>query len=217
MKTSHRKDKSIAYIDFNQNSIIKLLRGPDTQYKHILNDDNQKLNVPLIREQCQDKNSFLQIHVRPLSAKKQKQLLRKQYRQLTKRRCQSIKNKCLRFKFPVTYPCPVKYKRRNSRSIPSNSSMKQSLSNNINRLKSAVSISFIDDMSIYKNSKQNYSSSLLNIPSKNNTTDKIRSSNACIEKHLCQLCGSLLSNGICTCIVQYLIQLNNTRDKDILV
>ena len=72
-------------------------------------------------------------------------------------------------------------------------------------------------MSIYKNSKQNYPSSLLNIPSKTPSTHKIRSSNACIQKHLCQLCGSILSNGICSCIVQYLLQLNNTKENDILV
>jgi hypothetical protein len=72
-------------------------------------------------------------------------------------------------------------------------------------------------MSIYKIPKENHSSSLLNIPSKNKFTHRIHSSNACIEKHLCQLCGSILSNGICSCIVQYLLRLNNTKENDILV
>jgi hypothetical protein len=74
-----------------------------------------------------------------------------------------------------------------------------------------------DDKSIYKHLKQNYSSSLLNIPSKNTSTYKIRSLNAWIEKYLCQSCGSILSNGICSCIVSYLLQLNNTKENNILV
>ncbi len=164
----------------------------------------------------------------PLTAKQQKRLLKKQYHQLSKRHRQSIKNKCLQFTFPISYSCPIKYK-KNHRFITSDSSLKQplhkkttsQLSNNINRLKSAVSISFIDeksdDMSIFKNSKQNHSSSLLNIPSKKTSIHRIRSSNAYIQKHSCQSCGSILSNGICSCIVSYLLQMNNTKENDILV
>ncbi|CAF0926208.1 unnamed protein product [Rotaria sordida] len=91
----------------------------------------------------------------------------------------------------------------------------------MNRLKSAVSISFIDDknddISINKISQKNHSSSLLNIPSKNLSTNKFHSLNAYLEKHSCQLCGSILSNGICSCIVQYLLKLNKTKENDILV
>jgi hypothetical protein len=61
-------DKSISAIDFNQNSIIALLKGPDTQYKNILMKENEQLSVPIINDQCRDKNSFLQIHVRKLQS-----------------------------------------------------------------------------------------------------------------------------------------------------
>jgi hypothetical protein len=67
MKLFDQKDKSISAIDFNQNSIIALLKGPDTQYKNILMK-NEQLNEPIINDQCRDKNSFLQIHVRKLQS-----------------------------------------------------------------------------------------------------------------------------------------------------
>ncbi|CAF2378714.1 unnamed protein product [Rotaria sp. Silwood2] len=99
--------------------------------------------------------------------------------------------------------------------------MTNQFSNTMTGLKSAVSISFIDDksddISINKIPQKNYSSSLLNIPSKNKSTNKIHSLNACLEKHICQLCGSILSNGICACIVQYLLKLNKTKENSILV
>jgi hypothetical protein len=153
---------------------------------------------------------------------------------LSKRSFQSIKNpdKCLHFTFPITYPCPMKFKRKQlstKNSSISSTSLENSLEkqsnnqyfDNINRLKSAVNILFIDDknddMSIYKIPKENHSSPLLNIPLKNTSTHKIRSSNACIQKQLCQLCGSILSNNICSCIIQNLLKLNNTKGDDILV
>jgi hypothetical protein len=119
--------------------------------------------------------------------------------------------------------------KRKQTSITSNSSISSSsfqpsnsqLSNNLNQLKSAVSILFTDDknddISRNKIPKENLSSSLLNIPSKKISTHKIHSSNAYIKKHLCQLCGSILSNGICSCIVQNLLKLNNTKENHILV
>jgi hypothetical protein len=59
------KDKSTSPIDYNQNSIITLLKGPDEQYKKILmNENEQQLNVPITNDRCRDKNSFLQVHVR---------------------------------------------------------------------------------------------------------------------------------------------------------
>ena len=152
-----------------------------------------------------------------LNAKEQKRLLKKQYHQLSKHYRQSVKKqeKCLRFTFPITYPCPPKFKRTQSSIISNSSQTSNQLSN-----KSSVSISFINDktadMSKYKIPKEN-PSSLLNIPSKNQFTNKIHSSNACIEKHLCQLCGSILSNGICSCIVQYLLKLNDRKENHILV
>ena len=54
---------SILSIDSNRNSIIALLKGPDTLYKQILMNYEQQLNVPKIN---QDKNSFLQIQIRKL-------------------------------------------------------------------------------------------------------------------------------------------------------
>lgn len=67
MKLFNRKDKSISLMDdYNQNSIIALLKGPDTQYKNILAKANEQLSVAINNEQYRDKNSFLQIHVRKL-------------------------------------------------------------------------------------------------------------------------------------------------------
>jgi len=116
----------------------------------------------------------------------------------------------------------MKSKRKQSSIISNSSRSSQRKSNNLNRLKSAISILFIDDknddMSKYNMSKENLSSSsLLNIPSKNISTHKIHSSNAYIQKHLCHVCGSILSNGICSCIIQNLLKLNNTKRNDILV
>ncbi|CAF0755744.1 unnamed protein product [Rotaria sp. Silwood1] len=193
-------------------------------------------------EQCYMQNNICRKNFATpssLSVMEQAQLLKRQYRQLYKRQYQSIKkkDKCLRFTFPITYPCPMKFKRRRS-SVISNSSilsqlssssfqqslqkqMNNQLSNTMNRLRSAVSISFIDDksgdISINKIPKKPHSSSLLNNPSKNISTNKTRSFNAYLGQHICQLCGSILSNGICSCIVQYLLKLNKTKENDILV
>jgi hypothetical protein len=110
-------------------------------------------------------------------------------------------------------------------SSSSSSSFQQSLqkksnsqhSNILNQLKSAVSILFIDDknddMSRHKIPNENPTSSLLTIPLKNISTHKIHSSNAYRKKHICQLCGSILSNGICLCIIQNLLKLNNRKEK----
>jgi hypothetical protein len=147
----------------------------------------------------------------------------KQYRQLSQHHSQSTKtkDKCLHFKFPIIYPCSMKSKRKQPSIISNSSRLSQKKSNNLNRLKSAISILFIDDknddMSKYKIPNENSSSSLLNIPLKSISTHKIHSSNAYIEKQLCQLCGSILSNGICLCIIQNLLKLNNTKRSDILV
>ncbi|CAF0784991.1 unnamed protein product [Rotaria sordida] len=54
--------------DLNQNSIIALLKGPDTRYKNILMKDGEQLIVPIVNDQCQDKNSFLQINIRELKS-----------------------------------------------------------------------------------------------------------------------------------------------------
>lgn len=122
-----------------------------------------------------------------LNPKEEKRLLKKQYHQLYKRYCQSIKkqkDKCLHFTFPFTYPCRTKsHISRNS----SKSSSSQ-LSTNINQLKSAVSILFTDDKT-----------SLRNI-----------SSNAYKQK---PICDSILSNGIYSCIIQNLLKLNNTKKE----
>jgi hypothetical protein len=61
-----RKDKSILSINDHQHPIIALLKGPDTQYRNVLTQDN---DVPIINSQCRDKNSFLQIHVRKLKCR----------------------------------------------------------------------------------------------------------------------------------------------------
>lgn len=60
------------------------------------------------------------------------------------------------------------------------------------RLKSAVSILFNDETQ----------SPLL-------ISEKNHSSNAHVSHHQCQSCGSLLSQGICSCIVHRLFQLNS--------
>ena len=54
-------------MNYSQNSIIALLKGPDTQYENLLTKDSEQLSVPIINDQCRDKNSFLQIHVRKLT------------------------------------------------------------------------------------------------------------------------------------------------------
>ena len=170
-----------------------------------------------------------------LNAREQAQLLKQQYRQLWKRQYQLLKKreKSLHFTFPITYPCPMKSKRKQTSSITSNSSqssfsllqqpsssrkLNNQFSNKMNRLKSAVNISFIDDKShetsINEIPNETHSSSLLNIPLRNISTHKIHSLNANAEKHLCQLCSSLLSNGICSCIVQDLLKLNNTKENE---
>jgi len=59
-----RKHQSILSLDCNQNSIIALLKGPDIQYEKILMNENDQVNIPIINDRYQDKNSFLQIHVR---------------------------------------------------------------------------------------------------------------------------------------------------------
>lgn len=60
--------ESILCIDYNQNSIIALLKGPDSRYKNTLMNENGQLDVSIINNQCQEKNSFLQIHVRKLQS-----------------------------------------------------------------------------------------------------------------------------------------------------
>lgn len=90
-----------------------------------------------------------------------------------------------------------------SRSSSSSSSSKQStsqLSNNLNRLKSAVSILFTDDKIDGISKYKNPSSSLLNI-----------SSNAYKKQ---DFCSSILSNDICSCIIQNLLKLNNTKKEN---
>jgi len=47
-------------VNDHQNPIIALLNGPDTRYKNILMNEN----IPIANNSCQNKNSFLQIHVR---------------------------------------------------------------------------------------------------------------------------------------------------------
>jgi hypothetical protein len=156
----------------------------------------------------------------PLNAKQQTRLLSKQHSQSIKK-----KDKCLHFTFPITYPCPMKSKKKRS-SIISHSSISsspQSFPNKSHRtLKSAVSILFNDDkpddISLSKTSKENpSSSSFLPIPSKQISTHKIHSSNAWIENHSCRLCGFILSNGICSCIISNLLLLNNRQENHILV
>lgn len=51
----NRKQQSI----YNENPILTLLKGPDTRYEKILMNENEEIN-----NQCQEKNSFLQIYVR---------------------------------------------------------------------------------------------------------------------------------------------------------
>jgi hypothetical protein len=60
----NQNDQSISSVDYNQNPIMALLKGPDTQYKKILMNENEQFNVSRINDQCGDKNSFLQIRVR---------------------------------------------------------------------------------------------------------------------------------------------------------
>jgi len=60
------------WINYNQNPILALLKGPDTQYETILMNENEQLTVSKINDRCRNKNSFLQIHVRkfrPFSTK----------------------------------------------------------------------------------------------------------------------------------------------------
>lgn len=151
--------------------------------------------------------------------------MKQKYHQRWNRQYQLVKNKdkYIRFTFPINYPCSFKAKRKllssNSISNSSQSSLNKKIVNSMNRLKSAVSISFIDDkneeISINKVPKEIQSSSLLKTPPKTLTIDKLRSSNAHIEeKRTCHLCGSLLSNGICPCIVQHLLELNNTIQNE---
>lgn len=118
----------------------------------------------------------------PLNAKQQERLLEKQFT----RYYRSMKNKCLRFTFPISYPCLSHSKKKNR------AASKKSLRQSFNRLKSAVSILFNEDpQSTRQLSEQN------------------QSFNANRAKHHCQSCGSFLSNGICSCIVHQLLQLNN--------
>jgi hypothetical protein len=63
------KQVLLNYLIEKINPLIALLEGPDIQYKNILTQDNEQLNVPVIHNQCQDKNLFLQIHVRKLAKK----------------------------------------------------------------------------------------------------------------------------------------------------
>lgn len=94
----------------------------------------------------------------------------------------SRKNKCLHFTFPISYPCLLK----------SSTTSSNKKSPKLNRLKSAVSILFNDDT-----------------PSPFQNSDKNHSSNAYVSHPHCQSCGSLLSQGICSCIVHRLFQLNS--------
>ncbi|UJR35755.1 hypothetical protein I4U23_028504 [Adineta vaga] len=92
---------------------MALLKGPDTEYKNLLIENNQMLNTTRNKDQYRNRNSFLQIHVRPLTAKQQRH---RHYQPMKKH------DKSLRFTFPISYTCPIKYRKRLS-SPTSNSSL----------------------------------------------------------------------------------------------
>lgn len=164
-----------------------------------------------------------------MTRKQQKRLLRKQYRQVSKRLGPSIRDRHnrLHLTFPIPYSCPIKSKS----SIPSPSMSAQSsvlspvstssvssrlrsptmspLSDTIDRLKSAATISFLDDQ------LKSSSSPFLTVPSRKKLAQPMRSSNASIERHRCELCQSNLSNGVCSCIVQDLLAFNHRREDDL--
>ena len=127
----------------------------------------------------------------PLNAKQQKRLLKHQKQ-----------DKSLCFTFPISYSCPIALQKPSTSLINSpslDSSISRQVSKSTRRLKSAVSISFVDENA--------NNSSFLHLPS----FTQIRSSNAC------KSCHTSMSNGICSCIVQSLLQLNSKKNANILV
>lgn len=115
----------------------------------------------------------------PLNAKQQKRWWKRQYRQMCghHRRLIMKKPNEVRFTFPISYSCPIEYRTNPPSSTPTNQS------------KSGVSISFTDDQSVGHRS-------LLSVASRS----LARSANASC---LCRSqCGSTLTNGVCTRLVQ---------------
>ncbi|CAF1470797.1 unnamed protein product [Adineta ricciae] len=166
----------------HQYPLVALLTGPDNQYKDLLLRNTEQLQATVNN----DKHSFLQVYVRPLNAKQQKRLSKHQKQ-----------DKSLCFTFPISYSCPIVLQKPSTSLISSpslQSSISRQVSNSTNRLKSAVSISFVDE--------NDNNSSCLHPPS----FTQIRSSNAC------ESCHTSLSNGICSCIVQSLLQLNSKKN-----
>ena len=159
----------------------------------------------------------------PLSVDQQARLVNKQRRQISKRLSRMIRKKKrgLRFTFPISYPCPTEPTTDSSfSSVSSRMSSVDSLSprrvNNsnlshgISGRASPVSISFVDEPA-ERISNGGRSSSHLTIPSARAAAQRMRSSNAHVQKHSCASCGSALSHGICSCIVRNLIELNDAR------
>ncbi|CAF1471000.1 unnamed protein product [Adineta ricciae] len=171
----------------HQYPLVALLTGPDSRYKDLLLRNTEQLQASVNN----DKHSFFQVYVRSLNAKQQKRLLKHQRQ-----------DKSLCFTFPISYSCPIALQKPSTSLISSpslHSSISRQVSNSTSRLKSAVSISFVDENTI--------NSSFLHRPS----FTQIRSSNAC------ESCHPSLSNGICSCIVQSLLQLNSKKKANILV
>ncbi|CAF1247123.1 unnamed protein product [Adineta ricciae] len=188
----------------HQYPLVALLTGPDSRYKDLLLRNTEQLQASVNN----DKHSFFQVYVRKfewqrikftvvgyfqgsLNAKQQKRLLKHQRQ-----------DKSLCFTFPISYSCPIALQKPSTSLISSpslHSSISRQVSNSTSRLKSAVSISFVDENTI--------NSSFLHRPS----FTQIRSSNAC------ESCHPSLSNGICSCIVQSLLQLNSKKKANILV
>lgn len=187
----------------HQYPLVALLTGPDNQYKDLLLRNTELLQTTVNN----DKPSLLQVYVRkfewqrmkvtvigcfqgPLNAKQQKRLLKHQKQ-----------DKSLRFTFPISYSCPIALEKPSTSLISSSSlysSISRQVSNTTNRLKSPVSISFVGE--------DDNNSSSIHPPS----FTQIRSSNAC------ESCHTSLSNGICSCIVQCLLQLNSKKNVNIL-
>ena len=162
----------------------------------------------------------------PLTHKHEKRLLTKQYRQASKRLGPSIadRNNCLHLTFPIAYSCPMKSKKNISSTSTHSSVLSRvstasvnslvpsptmsPLANTIDRLKSAATISFLEDQ------LKSPASPFLTVPSRKKSAQPMRSSNASIERRRCELCQSVLANGVCSCIVRDLLAFNHRKEDE---